>query len=185
MQVKVDLTSPGEVFTEIFWVKITDPLPTHEEKVPEPEEGRMGLPKPIRVYESAPGDTGLMTWEQLALSSIEMSWDTVIHPQLEGEVLEAIYINMDSHVLKEYKSRVRNPTSEQIQLAEARYLSAVYFHTLFLYVINRNRGYQVVKEDNGTEKEVDIADYLKDIFSSHYAAFLMNFGMGELMEGLG
>lgn len=30
-----------------------------------------------------------------------------------------------------------------------------------------------------------LTDYLKDMFSSHYAAFLLNFGMSELLEALG
>jgi hypothetical protein len=45
--------------------------------------------------------------------------------------------------------------------------------------------YRISKTDQDKEREVDLTDYIKDVFSSHYAAFLMNFGMSGLMEGLG
>ncbi len=186
IQVRVDLTSMVEDFTEIFWVKITDPLPTQKINIPQPEEEeKIGLPKLVKVYQSDPDNQGLKTWEGLSTSGIDMGWDTVIHPSLEGDVLEMIYINLDSNVLKNYKSKIRNLTPEQNQLADQRYISAVYFHTLFLYVINKNRHYRISKTDQDNEHEVDLTDYIKDVFSSHYAAFLMNFGMSGLMEGLG
>lgn len=186
IEVKVDLISPGQIFTQIFWVKISDPLPTEKVKVPEPEEEKIGLPKYVLVYEKSPDDSELMTWDRLAeSSSIEMDWDVVLHPLLEGDVLEAIYINMDSNVLKDYKAKVRNLTIEQNQLADRRYITAVYFHTLFLYVINKNRRYRIYKEEAEGEKEIELDAYLRDVFASHYAAFLMNFSTSELMAGLG
>lgn len=186
IQIQVDLTSPGQVFTEILWVKISQPLPTEKVKVPEPEEEKIGLPKYVLVYEKSPDDSNLMTWERLTeASSIEMDWETVMHPLLEGDVLEAIYINMDSSVLKSYKAKIRNLSLEQNQLADRRYITAVYFHTLFLYVINKNRRYHIYKVDGEEEKEVELDAYLKDVFASYYADFLMNFGTSELMSGLG
>ncbi len=35
------------------------------------------------------------------------------------------------------------------------------------------------------DKDIELTEYLKDLFSSYFAAFFMNFGMGELMEGFG
>ena len=74
-----------------------------------------------------------------------MDYDTVMHPLIEGDVLQTIYINMDSSVLKNYKTKLRS--MEQHQIADRRYLSAIYFHTLFLYAINKQRGYQIGKSD--------------------------------------
>ncbi|VAW12031.1 hypothetical protein MNBD_BACTEROID03-1323 [hydrothermal vent metagenome] len=182
VRVRVDLTSPGQVFSEIFWVKISKPLPTQKIKVPKTEEEKIGLPQYILVYEKAPDDGKVKTWDELPF---EMDWDTVMYPLLKGDILETIYINMDSHVLKGYKSKIRSLTLEQNQLADRRYISAVYFHTLFLYMINKNRQYQITKTEGDTELDVDLADYLKDVFASHYAAFLLNFDTSELMEGLG
>jgi len=71
-------------------------------------------------------------------------------------------------------------------VADRHYLSAIYFHTLFLYTISKKRGYGISKTgENGDAEEIDLTDYLKDMFSSHYAAFLLNFGMSELLEALG
>jgi len=185
VQVQVDLTSAGEEFTETFWVQITEPPPKAKKEEAEPEEEPIGLPQHVLVYQDDPNKSGLMTWEKLAESSIEINWDTVMYPALEGDVLDAIYINMDSKVLKDYKSKIKTLTPEQNQLADRRYISAVYFHTLFLYVINKKRSYHVYRVENDNDVEVDLADYLKELFASHYAAFLMNFGTSELMEALG
>ena len=32
---------------------------------------------------------------------------------------------------------------------------------------------------------VGLTDYLRDLFASNYGAFLLNFGMGDLLEALG
>ena len=32
---------------------------------------------------------------------------------------------------------------------------------------------------------VDLTDYLRDLFASNYGAFLLSFGMGDLLEALG
>ncbi len=109
-----------------------------------------------------------------------MDFDTVMHPLVTGEQLEAIYINMDSHVLKSHKGRIKAITEEQIKLADKKYISSVYFHTLFLFAIARNRNYSMKQGDN----EKDITDFLKDIFSSSYSEFLLNFGTEQLMASL-
>lgn len=57
---------------------------------------------------------------------------------------------------------------------------------LFLYTISKKRGYVISKSgETGDLTEIDLTDYLKDMFSSHDAAFLLNFGMSELLEALG
>lgn len=100
------------------------------------------------------------------------------------ELLEAVYINIDSNVLKEYKSKIRS--QEQHIVADRRYVTSVYLHTLFLYTISRKQGYTIARTDEaGNPVEIDLTEYLKDMFSSHYAAFLLNFGMSELLEALG
>ncbi len=34
------------------------------------------------------------------------------------------------------------------------------------------------------EKDVDLTDYLKDVFESYYSGFLLNFEVSDLMESL-
>ena len=109
-----------------------------------------------------------------------MGFANVVYPLVTGDKLECIYINMDSHVLKNYKSRKKTINTEQIQLADKRYVSSVYFHTLFLFVIAKNQQYKLLRN----EKDADLSEFLRDIFNSHYAEFLLNFGTDSLMESM-
>ena len=68
---------------------------------------------------------------------------------------------------------------------EKRYVSAVYFHTLFLYTITRNRKYGVVRQSaNKADQSIEVTDYIADIFSTFYAQFLLNFDTQELIAAL-
>lgn len=187
VEVKVDLTSPGKDFSQIFWVKIAEPKAEQAKPVKRIEEDdKIGLPQLVKVFAMASEGETQMTWDAFASATgSDMNYDTVMHPLVEGDVLQTIYINMDSSVFKNYVSKLR--TVEQVQVSDRRYLSAIYFHTLFLYAINKQRGYQILKdaEDNQQCIDVDLGDYLKDVFSSNYAAFLLGFGMSELVESLG
>ena len=109
-----------------------------------------------------------------------MDFETIMHPLVEGDRLESVYINMDSSVLKNYKSRLKSPTGEQLEFAEKKYISSVYFHTLFLFTIAKKRNYNFQQED----RERDAADFLKDLFSTHYAEFLLNFGSEQLITAM-
>lgn len=45
---------------------------------------------------------------------------------------------------------------------------SVDFHTLFLYATNKQRGYQIVKSDkDANPTDVDLTDYLRDLFASN------------------
>jgi hypothetical protein len=188
-QTKVTLTNQGgEDFDAVFWVKISEPEKQKEDKPKEKENepDLLGLPEYI-LASNEPKD-GYVTWKQVEDATGEqMDIFTVIFPLVSGENLEKIYINMDSRVLKSFKSKTKNPNAEQLALAERKYISSVYFHTLFLYSITKNRKYRIsqVKEDN-REDSVDLETYLKDLFESYYSEFILNFGGAEeLMQGLG
>jgi len=57
----------------------------------------------------------------------------------------------------------------------------VYFHTLFLYTITKNRKYAITREGDD-QKEVDLEVYLRDLFSSFYSEFILNFGTNDLLQ---
>lgn len=186
VQVKVDLTSPSENFTQILWIKIAEPQAEQvkpREHIEEDE--KIGLPQLVKVYATVKENDEQMTWEKFAnATGADMDYGTVMHPLIEGDVLQTIYVNMDASVLKDNKKKLSS--LEQLQVADRRYISAIYFHTLFLYAINKQRGYQVAKSDKDNNvTDVELTDYLKDVFSSSYAAFLINFGMSELIDALG
>jgi hypothetical protein len=181
IEIKASLDGAGETFEQAFWVRIVDKEAPKQKTAKEDQidEGILGLPDAKLVFKEK--KEGSLSWEEFESNAgIEMNWQTVMHPLVEGDELKVIYINMDSAVLKNYKGRQRTITEEQIQPADKKYISSVYFHTLILYSITKNRNYQIQQ----SEKESDLTEYLKDLFSSHYAEFLLSFGTDELMASL-
>ncbi|MEM6734564.1 MAG: hypothetical protein AAF620_00720 [Bacteroidota bacterium] len=190
MQLKVTLTAPGENFDEIFWVKIANPQKKKENAPKMEDEETLGIP-PLRfAYKDKEGKaTDAVSWEDVELATNEqMDYSTVMVPEAEGESLKQIFVNMESTVLMDYKSTIKNANEEQIQIANRKYFTSVYFHTLFLYTITKNRGYQIQRKDEEKEdlQYVDVGTYLKDLFDNHYSSFILNYGgMEEIMQGVG
>ncbi|MEJ7662195.1 MAG: hypothetical protein WKG07_22825 [Hymenobacter sp.] len=166
-------------------MKITD-KEAPPKQAPQPEEDPLqGLPQAVFMYKEP--HENAVTWEQMDEQGVTVEYKTVVHPFTEGDNLEKIYINMDSTVLKNFRSRQRNANQAQLELADKKYWTAVYLHTLFLYSITKNRKYQLSKVALTTEPEpVEIGEYIKDLFENFYSEFILNFGgMEEMMQGLG
>jgi hypothetical protein len=180
IQIRAELDGQGVEYEECFWVRIVDEEKPKEntQKEEENKQENFGLPQPKLVYQGK--KEGFVSWEECASGGIEMDFNTTMHPYVAGEQLEAIYINMDSHVLKSHKGRIKSITEEQIKLADKKYISSVYFHTLFLFATAKSKNYSMKQGEN----EKDITDFLKDIFSCSYSEFLLNFGTEQLMESL-
>lgn len=175
IEIKASLTAPGKTFDEIILVKITD-KEAPKEVIPKEEEDldQIGLPKLQRVYEK--------DWDELQSRGISMDRKTVMYPSSEGDKLEEIFINLDSHVFLSHRSKLKN--EDQIVTAQRKYISSVYFHTLFLYMITKRRNYTISRESNGAEQDITIDEYIMDVFDSYYSDFLLNFGMEQLMGAL-
>ena len=187
-KIKVSLEDPTGEFEEIFWVKVSEPKAPSEPS-PKPKEKEiptLGLPDLIFAYrEERPERNGELTWEQVEkATSEEMTHATVMYPMVNGEKLEKVYINMDSTVLKNFRSKTGNPSQEQLNIADKRYIASVYSHVLFLYSITKAHKYEVVQEENnGIDSDsVELGTYLKDLFDSYYAEFLLNFGFDDIMQ---
>ena len=119
---------------------------------------------------------------------MEMNHTTVMVPDAQGDTLTRIFVNMDSSVLMNFKSTYKHINENQIIAANQKYYSSVYFHTLFLYTITINRGYQISQKIAGRDEPepVDLGTYLKDLFDNYYSTFILNYGgMDVLMEGVG
>jgi hypothetical protein len=191
VQVKATLTAPGEDFDQLFWVKITD-KDKQKEKAPKAEENddKIGLPPLVFAYQNAEGKTNnAIDWDAVgSATGMDMDHKTVMVPQAEGDNLTKIFVNMDSSVLMNFKSKYKNPNQEQIEIANRKYYTSVYFHTLFLYTITKNRGYEIHQKVKGSDQldVVDVGTYLKDVFENYYSTFILNFGgINELMVGVG
>ncbi|WP_293307750.1 hypothetical protein [Pedobacter sp. UBA5917] len=181
IEMKATLTGAGEDFEELFWVKITEPEEKKEAIKKEEKEDidNLGLPPFVLVYKEP--KEGFLTWDQISEGiDAEMDYDTVMAPQVSGDNLEKIIINMDSHVLKNFKSKYKDQS--QLEISERKYISSVYFHTLFLYTITKNRKYTIYQGLDSKEEEVDLQVYLRDLFSSYYSEFILNFGTNDLLQ---
>lgn len=190
VQMKVSLKAPGEDFNEIFWVKIAD-KEAKKEKAPKEEDDSesLGLPNMVFAYKDKEGKgENAVSWEDVeTATSLEMDIKTVMAPEAQGDTLNSIFINMDSSVLKSFKSKYKNPNQEQLEIANRKFYTSVYFHTLFLYTISKNRGYEITQKVQGKDdpEHVDLGQYLKDLFDHYYSTFILNFGgMEEMMQGL-
>ena len=185
-KIKVSLGGPTGEFEEIFWVKVSEPkAPSEPSPKPEKKEiPTLGLPDLIFAYREERSErNGELTWEQVEeATSEEMDHATVMYPMVNGEKLERVYINMDSTVLKNFRSKTRNANQEQLEIADKRYIASVYSHTLFLYSITKAHKYEIVQEENGADSDIELGTYLKDLFDSYYAEFLLNFGFDEIMQ---
>lgn len=173
VELKASLTSRvGDSIEEIILVKIAQPE-TPKETVPLEEESfeSIGLPELKKVSEK--------DWPKLQEKGIQMGYDTVMYLDGEGDKLEAIYINQDSRVFKDHRKKLKS--EEQITMAQKKYLSAVYFHTLFLYMITKRKKYNLSITSDGQQKDITVDEYIQDVFDSYYSDFLLNFGLEQLM----
>lgn len=191
IQMQVDLTAPGKVFNEMFWVMITD-KEAPKVKTPKEEDDteNLGLPQLLFAYEEKVEEhKDAVSWDDVELATgLDIDYTTVMVPEAEGDALKRIFVNMDSSVLMNFKSKYKNPNQEQLELANRKYYTSVYFHALFLYTITKNRGYQISQKPEGKDEleDVDLGTYLKDLFDHYYSTFILNFGgMEEMMQGIG
>ena len=175
LEVKAALDGCGETLEEIILVKISEgkgskePIPKEEE-----DSDSIGLPELKRVQKN--------DWDNLEQQGISMDHTTVMFPVGEGDKLETIYINLDSSMFLNHRSKLKN--AEQIMMAQKKYLASVYFHTLFLYVITKRKNYSLQIDKNGKQEEISVDDYIRDVFDSYYGDFLLNFGTESLMNAL-
>ena len=180
LKLRASLSGPDKQLDQIFMVKISAP----EKKPKEPKKGdqpdsRLGLPQLHMVYKEP--HKNCLTWDDL--NSIHMDHDVVVHPLVDGDSLSNVYINMDSNVWLSHRAKLAK--EEAFTVAEKRYVSAVYFHTLFLYTITKNRKYRIATQrESEDEQNVEITEYIADLFQTFYAQFLLNFDTQELVAAL-
>ena len=179
--IKIDLTSPSGDFEEVILIEIDQPQKEQQHKDKKEEPEKIGLPE-LALTAQNPTEDNIISWEKLSETGvIDMDYDNIMYIySSDGEKLEKIYINLDSTVLKNHKSKLNS--SELREKAEKEYIAKVYFHTLFLYSINKNSKYRISKGDD--QEELEINEYLQSIFEHQYTSFLINFNMNELIDNM-
>lgn len=180
VELRATLDSPKGDLTETVFVRITDPerRPPRERPQVEPP---LGIPELLLC--SREGGAGMKSWDEIAEAGVEMDYATVVYPFVDEDKLSRIYVNIDSAVLKNFQTSTRS--AEAVELAERRYISAVYFHTLFLYATTRSRRYDLQRSEGDKREDVDLAEYVSDLFSSAYAQFLLSFDTTDLIDAVG
>lgn len=179
VEIRAALQGPRGELVETVLVKITDP----EQKPPEikpREEAPLGIPELVLC--SREGGPGMKSWEDIHESGLEMTNDTVVIPYIDEEKLARIFINVDSRVLREFGGGAKS--EEAFELVKNRYISAVYFHTLFLFATTKSRKYDLQRGEGDARESVEVADYVSDLFSSSYAQFLLNFETSDLIDAM-
>uniref|UniRef100_A0A2A4ZA65 Uncharacterized protein n=1 Tax=OCS116 cluster bacterium TaxID=2030921 RepID=A0A2A4ZA65_9PROT len=183
-EIKVNLSSPSGELDQIFLVKITEPKKKENTDQPgEHPDNKLSLPQLIRVYEKEEeGAKKRNTWDTVDEKGVSFSHHIVVRPIESSDGLSEIYVNMDSTAFLNFRSKLKTP--EQMDIAEKKYFSAIYFHTLFLYAITKNQKYSINKPavEGENPEDVDITDYITDLFSASYAQFLLNFDTQELIR---
>lgn len=177
-EMTVTLSSPEGEHEQRVLVRIADPdrKPPRQKPAEEPSPGIPDL-----VLCSHAGGEGTKSWAEIEAAGIDMDFGTVVFPLVDDDKLAAIYINVDSTVLKDFRGSARSADSSE--LIERRYISAVYFHMLFLYATTKSRKYAVMK-DHESGEPVELAEYLSDLFSASYAQFLLSFDTADLIEAM-
>ena len=176
IEIEASLKGAGDdYFQEIVFLKIVDPEEKKETTPKEEEDySNIGLPELVKVSKEQ--------WDGLESQGISMNYETVMNPVASGDVLEKIYVNLDSNVYLNYRKKLKN--EEQIIVAQKRYIASVYFHSLFLYMITKKKNYRLSLSAENNDEEITIDDYIRDVFDSYYSDFLLNFGMEQLMGSL-
>jgi len=178
-QLRAALSSPNGELVETVLVKISDPERKPPAKVMEAEPP-LGIPELVLC--SREGGEGRKSWNDLQDAGVEMDHDVVVQPFVDEDKLARIYINVDSSVLKNFNRTAKS--TEAIELAERRYVSAIYFHTLFLFATTKSRKYALQRGDGEAPEDIEVAEYIADLFSSSYAQFLLSFDTADLIDAI-
>lgn len=179
VELHATLASPQCELTETVLVRITDPEHKPLRKQPDVEPP-LGIPELVLC--SRKGGPGVKSWEEIAEAGVEMSYETVVYILVDDDKLSRIYVNVDSKVLKEFTSSAKS--ADAFELAQRRYISSVYFHALFLFATTKSRKYDLQRRDGEGSMEVDVSEYISDLFSASYAQFLLNFDTADLLEAM-
>lgn len=180
LEMRATLSSPQGDLVETVLVRITDPERSPPKPRPEPEPP-LGIPELVLC--SREGGEGRKSWEEIQEAGVDMGYDVVVQPFVDEDKLSRIYVNLDSSVLKNFNGGAKS--AEAAELAERRYVSAVYFHTLFLFATTKSRKYDLRRGTEQAMEDVEVAEYISDVFSSSYAQFLLNFETSDLIDAMG
>lgn len=121
----VELTSPVKDLTREFNILITPSVEKEEKKEKrERNNKKPNLPQPIKVYKES--------WEEYGWTGEDVV-KILIDQKNEENLIQAIAINMDSDVLRNYFIKNKIKSERQVRAIKDKYFLNTYLHTMFLY----------------------------------------------------
>ena len=158
------LSSPDGDIESIFWVRITTPQEEKQKKKLNEKENQISPPIPIRVFKKIEKEKD-KTWEDYNWTGNDIV-KVITDNTNKHSIIEAIAVNMDSHVFRRFLSRNKIVAEEKLKFIKNKYFISIYLHSLFLYsILNK-----LNKED---EVEIDPDEAIPEIFKL-YSGFLLS-----------
>ena len=181
-QLSARLSSPDADLEVIFYVRIDKKQEKKDKNKKEKEmQTQISLPKIIEI------DKKEGKWIKVENEELweEEDWDenSIIkiiddYDSNEKPIVEAIVINLGSHILQKYFSKMGANNERKIQELKKQYITKIYFHGLFLY-------YSILKrqaDDEGKNKNEDRTILVSDIFKNYGEAVLYIDANKELLS---
>lgn len=174
IEVCVSLTSPSETFTCQFHVRIDESIIPPKDTSEKTSNQYPNPPVAKKAYET-PKNSNDLAWDSQQLSWNGSDIVKVISGGDESKLLvEAIVVNMDSYVLKEFINKNKYIEEKDIQRISNKYFQLIYTHSLGLYSICTKM--QNETTDSESKNEIFDIQQVDDFISKltkPYASFLL------------
>lgn len=185
VDIRVNLSSPSEDFTCQFTVRVDAKIAPPKDTSEKNDNNFPNPPIPIKVYERPENEDQGKSWD-------DYNWDGSDVVKVIGSsddnsaLIDAIAINMDSYVLKDFINKNKYTKENDIQRISNKYFQLMYTHSLGLYSICTKMQDSQINQSADDEKSYDIQQ-VDDFISSlvkPYASFLlyMNLHNEEIMK---
>ena len=175
IEVSVSLTSPSETFTCQFHVRIDENITPPKDRLEKPSNQYPDPPAARKAYETPKNNNNDLAWDNEQLSWSGSDIVKIISGGDESKLLvEAIVVNMDSYVLKEFINKNKYTEEKDIQRISTKYFQLIYTHSLGLYSICTKMQNETTDSENKNEvfdiQQVD--DFISRVIKS-YSSFLL------------
>ncbi|WP_417351235.1 hypothetical protein [Flavobacterium alkalisoli] len=167
VEIKATLSSPGQNFECLFFVKVDKEISRPKENQKKSTETFPNLPTPKKAFQKS-NDEKELTWDHS-----ELNWNghdiVKVIPNKDGNELtvDSIIINMDSFALINFISKNKITTEKDIKFTKDKYFLSIYLHSLFLFSI-----IQKMKKDDDKLEPIEIDEFISNMIKP-YASFLM------------
>lgn len=167
VEIRSTLTAPGQEFECIFLVKVDKELSEPKENEPKKAETFPNLPTAKKAYEKS-SDENELTWKHEYLNWTGHDIVKVIPDKPGNELtVDSIIINMDSFVLRNFLSKNRIGSENEIKFTKDKYFLSIYLHSLFLFSI-----LQKMRKDDTRLEPIEVDEFVSNMIKP-YASFLM------------